>query len=273
MSEQISSVKLQIKMTGSLTNTLTDGSAATVSCPNANYSDSITNGLGSGSADRSWQKVNGSIAEHGEQIVFDLEDMEGIDIGAGAGLDALGQAVDWENIVALIVVNENAAGAAGLLEVLPADDEGWTPVGSHTQAVGGALKPQGILCKYQPEEGGLDISATSHRLTLRAYGGAVTFSIYILARTGDLETSSSSVSSSSSSTSSTSSQSVSSSSSSISTSSSSGSMSSSSLTSSVSSASSVSSQSVSSSSSSTSSVSSVSSVSSSSSSQSSSSLS
>lgn len=283
MAESMSGTKFSLKLTGTLNNALTDGTPTTASCPNVSYSDSISNGVGSGCADRSWQQKNGELANHEDQVTLCLYDFAGVDIGAGAGKDPLGQDMAFQNVVAIVIVNENAAGAAGHLEVLPASSHGWTPIGSHTVAAGSSIGPQGILMKYEPEEGGLDIDPNvSDRLTLRANGGAVTYSIYLLARTSDTESSSSSSSVSSSSVSisslsssslsSLSSSSASSSSSSISTSSSSQSMSTSSSSSISTSSISTSLSSSSGSSGSSSSLSSISSSSSSSSSHSSSSV-
>jgi hypothetical protein len=244
------SPKIIAKMTGTLRNTLTDTSVASVAHPNLDYTMNLADGIGAEQADRAWQ-YSGTL-ENAHQIIFDLHTMTGVDIGVGAALDGVGQAVDFENIVSIAIVNDNTSDLAGQLEIFPSHIRGWTPIGTHTVAVGGALKGQGILLKAQPAEGGFDVDkSSSHRITLNANGGPVDYSIYIFARETDYETSSES---SSSSVSSVSSSSVSTSSSSVSTSS-------------------VSTSSVSSVSSSSSSSSSVSSSSSSSSSESSSSIS
>lgn len=231
----LTNAKITLKMSGTLRNTLRGGEVASVACPSLNYSQTLEDGVGASQADRSWQGITRSIAS-GAQETIDLSNMAGIDVGAGAGLDALGQAVSMEEIVAIVITNDNAVTTAGELEVIPADSEGWTPIGSHTSANGGALRGQGLLLKVQPAAIAFEVGALSHRVTLRAVGGAITYSMYLLARSELDTSSSSSISSSSSSsssassisTSSSSSSSISDSSSSISTSSSSSSPSSSS---------------------------------------------
>ncbi len=204
---------------------------AAVAHPNLSYAPSLTNGLGDNQANRGWQSTNRPLA-NGATETLDLYDFAGTDIGAGVGLDGVGQAVVHEEIMAIAIVNENAMGAAGQLEIRPGPGNGWSPIGIHTVATGGALRGQGFMLKVQPAEAGFDVTdAANHMIRFTANGGALDYSIYLLARHDDNESSSSSSTSvSSSSWSSTSSSS--SSSSSISASSSSGSQTSSSSSSS-----------------------------------------
>jgi len=216
----LSNPKIKVEMSATLRNTLTDGQVASVSSPSLSYSKTLTDGFGASQANRGWMSKSRTIAS-GAQETISISNMAGLDIGAGEGNDALGQAMDLEEVVAVCIVNENAVGTAGQLEIVPASSEGWTAIGSHTSDNGGALRGQGMLFKTQLDEAGFDVDPTNnHRITLRAVGGAITYSIYVLGRNDD-ETSSSSSSSSTSSASSSSmsTSSISASSSSISTSS------------------------------------------------------
>ncbi len=269
-SRGLSSIRLNVRLSSTLTNTLNDATTAAVAHPALNYSPSIDNGVNTGQANRVWQSDGRSISSGGQETL-DIFDFAVVDIGAGAGNDGVGLSMTLEEIVAIAIVNKNAIGAAGILEVLPATSEGFTAIGTHTVANGGALYGQGLLFKSQPAEAGFDVTAVRHRITFRAVSGDVSYSLYILARHDDEE--SSSFSSSSPSSSSSSSSSSSPSSSSTSSSSTSSSMSSTEVSTSSISTSSQSSSSSSQSSSSTSSSQSTSSQSTSSSSESSSSLS
>ena len=214
-------------MTATVQNTLDDGRATTVAHPLLNYAPSLSNGIGPNQANRGWQSTNRPLA-NGANETLDLYDFAGVDLGAGAGLDGVGQAVVHEEIVAIAIVNENAIGAAGQLEIRPGPGNGWSPIGIHTVANGGALRGQGFLMKVQPADDGFDVTdAANHLIRFTSNGGALTYSIYLLARHDDDE-SSSSTSSSLSSSSWSSTSSSSSSTSSISASSSSGSQTSSS---------------------------------------------
>ena len=221
MARSISTPKIILKITGTYRNTLTDGKVVSVAQPSMDYNPTMTTGIGDNQMNRVWQTENVTLTNN-TQIIYDLYDMSGIDIGAGAGLDALGQAIEpLEEIVAIAVVNENVITAAGQLEIKPSNSEGWTPIGTHTVANEGALGGQGVLFKSQPAEAGFFVDSTSsHRLTLAAKLGDVSYSIYVFGR-HDVDESSSSISSSlsSSSSSSSSASSLSSSSSSVSSSS------------------------------------------------------
>ena len=244
MARTLSGIKLNLKLTATVVTTLDDASTASANQPLMTYAPSLTNGIEANQADRGWHSEDRALAS-GAQEIIDLHNLP--DIGAGGGHDATGQDLILEEIVTIVVVNENAVGAAGLLEVFPSPSEGWTPIGSHRGLA--SLAGQGILMKTQVAAGGFDVGEQDHRISFRAIGGAITYSVYILGRHDDEESSSSSSSSLSSSSSSASSlSSISTSSSSQSISESSISTSSSSISTSSSSVSSPSSQSTSSSS-------------------------
>lgn len=207
----LSSPKINLKMTGTVQNTLTDSSVASIGHPNLSYAPTLTSGVSASQTNRAWQSKSRSLAG-GASETLDLYDLAGVDIGAGAALDGVGQVVSpFEEIVAIAIVNENAVGAAGQLEVEPGAGTGWSPIGTHTAATGGALRGQGCLFKAQVAENGFDITdGASHLLKMTANGGDVVYSIYIFARHDDNESSSSSSTSSSQSASSSSSSSSSS---------------------------------------------------------------
>jgi len=239
----VSGVQLKVTLSGNLVLTLDDDSVSTAPI-SASISRSIASGVSSGRANRYWPWKSKTLNAGASQVI-DLYDFAGLDIGSGTGRDQLGQEMSpHEEVVTIIIVNENTLTAGGYLEIEPDATNGWTPIGTHTVATGGALGGQGVLVKSQTIEAGFDITdGASHRIKLTAVTNSVTYSVYVLGRHDDEESSSSSSSSSSAS-------SVSSVSSSSSTSSYSSSSSSSSSTSSSSSSSISSSQSASSSSSS-----------------------
>lgn len=175
-----------------------------------NHSLEIANGLKLDQANRAWQWKNKTISSGGTQVI-DLYDYAGLDAGAGAGNDAVGQALTIEEIIFIAIKNENADGVAGSLEIEPDGTNGWGPIGTHDVAFGGALPAQGVLLKLAPSESGFDVTdASSHRLLLTANGGDVEYSVWVIGRSDDDESSSSSSSSTSSSSSSQSSSSSSS---------------------------------------------------------------
>ncbi len=233
----LTSPKVEVKISATVRNVMDDGRAAQ-GAVNGGTADSLNSGVDANQANRAWQWKN-KILANGATLVVDIFDMASFDVGAGLGNDIVGQTMSpIEEVVAIKIKNENAPTlVAGLLEIEPDSSNGWTPIGTHTVANGGALGGGGILLKYQPAEAGFNVTdASNHRILLTANGGPVTFSIYLLGRHDDEASSSSSSSSSSvsSSSSSSSSSSVSSSSSSSISSSSSSSSSSQSSSSSIS---------------------------------------
>ena len=201
------SLKLQVKITGTVTNTLDDGTIASSAQPNLTYAPTLADGVSADQANRGWHVLSRSLGNN-DQDILDLYSTW--DLGAGTGLDGVGQQLVLEEIVAIAIVNNNDVDADGQLEIYPSASEGWAPIGSHTQANGGALRGQGMLLKSQPAEAAFDVGDVTHRITFHAYGGDVEYSIYILGRHDDNESSSSSLSSSSSSSVSSSSSSTSS---------------------------------------------------------------
>lgn len=220
MTRNLSGPKLNVKLSGTYQNTLTDLAVVSITQPTLNYSKTLTGGVSANQANRVWESKNRTLADTYQEII-DLYDFTGVDIGAGAGKDALGLDIIMEEVIAIAIVNENLVTEDGQLEIFPSASNGWQAIGSHTVANGGALLGQGCLFKSNVAENGFNVEKDEgSRITLRASGGSVTYSIYILGRSDDEESSSSSSSTSSMSTSSTSGSSSSSSSrSSISTSS------------------------------------------------------
>jgi len=192
----LSNIKINLKLTATVNNTLTDSTSVTANQPLLNYAPSMANGIGSNQANCGWHAEDRVIAQS-QQEILDLFSLP--DIGAGSGNDALGLDLVLIEVVSIAIINENAVGDAGQLEITPSNSEGWTLIGSHTVANGGALKGQGSLSLCQVATHAFPVGEQNHRITLRAIGGPVAYSIYIIGRDDDEESSSSSLSSSSSS--------------------------------------------------------------------------
>lgn len=209
------SPKVVVKLTATVQNTMDDGRIATGPLSLV-VDDTLVSGVENNAASRAWQWIHRDsdpkVLLSGANLVIDIFDLAGFDMGAGDGNDIVGQPLQFEEVVSIFIKNGNAIGAAGQLEIIPDPAQGWTPIGIHTVALGGALRGQGILFKYQPNQNGFDVTdGVNHRIRLTAVGGNVNLEIAILGRHDD-EASSSSSSSSSSVSSSSSSSSVSSSS-------------------------------------------------------------
>jgi hypothetical protein len=151
------------------------------------FKPSLSNGIGENQANRVWDYRASLVS--GASLTIDVYDLGSLDAGAGAGKDLLGLSVQFSNIAAILIqnvsVDDNTSDSdvPGLLEIQPDSSNGWTPIGTHTAANGGALEPGGVLLKVQTDSAGFTVTdAVSHQLKLTANSSAVDFQILILGR-------------------------------------------------------------------------------------------
>lgn len=194
----LSNTKISFALTTKVLNTLDDGTRVATGDVSFSLFSSILNGLDSGQANRAWDYRTTLV--DGDYAVLDLTTFAGFDSGSGDGCDIVGQTmVPLIEIVAILIVNENAIDDAGYLEVEPDPTDGFGAIGEHTVALGGAVSGQGLIFKLQQGILGLEIDSTHKRIKLTATGGNVDYYIALIGRHDDDESSSSSASSESSS--------------------------------------------------------------------------
>lgn len=194
----LSNTKISFSLTTKVLNTLDGGNRVAVGDVSFALLAGLSSGLDSGEADRAWDYRTSLV--DGNSEVLDLSTFAGFDSGSGDGNDIVGQTmVPLVEIVAILVVNENSQDDAGYLEVEPDPTDGWSPIGEHTVALGGAISGQGLIFKLQQGVLGMEIDGTHKRIKLTATGGDVNYYIAIIGRHDDDESSSSSISSQSSS--------------------------------------------------------------------------
>lgn len=207
MANRSASGQIQLTSKLSIKNLLDDNQSASVTHSATVLNQTLNNGLQANQINRGWGDNSRALTSGNEETI-DLYDLGSIDIGAGAGLDGLGQALAIEEIVGIIIWVSSSSD--GQLAIQPGDTNGWTPIGTHTG--NGAIGAGGCLLKWDPTEGAFDVAdGSSHTIKLSAVGGDVTYGIHVFGRSDDDESSSSSSSSSSTSSLSTSSSSQSSS--------------------------------------------------------------
>ena len=197
----LSSITTKFQMSVTVKNTLGNSGRSAVAPIGFTIQPALTDGIEANQANQA-NEVSGTLASAGT-LVIDLYDWAGIDAGAGAGKDPVGQALTMEEIVLIAISNESAVGG-GNLSVAPDATNGWAGIGTHTGA--GILKPGAFLIKGNPNDSAFDVvDASSHRIILTASGGAVNYRVLVVGRNDDESSSSSSSSQSSSSQSSSSS--------------------------------------------------------------------
>ena len=196
MTRSLESAEVSLVMAATVKNTMTQDTSKSVS-GQVSFLKSwdIENGVGSDAASRAWE-WSGSLVS-GANEVFNLSTMVGLDAGSGGGRDIVGQTLLLLEITHILIFNDNDIGDAGLLEIQPNATNGWTPIGTHTVATGGALGAQGCLFKAQPDEDGFDIGGAGVNVKLTAQSGSVDYKIVLIGRHDVEDSSSSSLSSSS----------------------------------------------------------------------------
>lgn len=192
MVRSLQSISLQVLLKAIVKNTLTDTERVSTSPISFRSVPVLEDGFLENQANRGWE-YSATILS-GANLVIDLFDLGSLDAGAGAGKDPLGQAFALDEIVCIAIMNESVSVSTTsdsdsdtlpCLEIEPDASAGWTPIGSHTNATGGALQSGGVLCKMQIEETAFVVTdGVSHRIKLTANGGDVDFKIIVIGREG-----------------------------------------------------------------------------------------
>lgn len=148
-----------------------------VKTPGVTIGESLTaefeTGLGGGQADRAWSEYARTLLDTASETL-DIFDFAGRDIGAGVGLDALGQSLALAEIVGILIFNVGP----GNLTVDTTLANGWTPLGD-THVLG----PGAFLFRYEPADPALVVTdGASHLIDFTAGGGDAVYDVHILGR-------------------------------------------------------------------------------------------
>lgn len=144
------------------------------------FATAFANGTGANQADTIWSSGNRALSS-GANESLDLYDLGTIDLGAGAGKDALGQSVANVEIVGLLIVHKSGTGT--LLVGGGGATTAWNSMFNGDDDAQLVVKPGGrvlVLCPPDPAYAVAD--TTNHTLKMEASGGAVTYSITVLSR-------------------------------------------------------------------------------------------
>lgn len=166
---------------------LIDGDTLTASVTqgfDASPSTALTNGTGANQFDVIWSDQSRTLNASATETI-DVYDLGSIDIGAGAGLDALGQAVANAEIVGL-VVSVDASSSGTLLIGGEGSGAAWnSPFNGSDTAVLGPIGANGCVLILNPVDPAFAVAdTTNHLLKFAEAGGAssVTYSVGIIAR-------------------------------------------------------------------------------------------
>lgn len=183
MARSLDGLKLVAQLAGVLQNDI-DGvaDAAGVSLGSKfTPATALTSGTAANKADIFWADRDRTVTS-GNTEDIDVYDLGSLDVGAGAGKDALGQAVTMAEIVA-VLIECSAASAGTLLVGGKAASTAWNSLFNGDDDAVLVVKPGGAFLVFAPTDPAYAVADTSnHLLTMAASGGNVTYSITILGR-------------------------------------------------------------------------------------------
>lgn len=171
---------VKITVTGELKNTLTDTQVVTTTV-GTNPSINLTSGTGALMFNRGWQSKNRALVS-AATLSVDMYDLGALDLGTGAGEDALGLALACSAVVCLCV--ENLSTSAGTLLV---GGEGsaaaWNSIFNGVDTAKLSLPPNSGVCIWAVGATAFPVADTSnHLLKFEASGGDCSYNITVLCR-------------------------------------------------------------------------------------------
>lgn len=176
--------RLRVDMRGNLSNDLSDAGEAGGSVGVAiefDASAALTDGAAANQADAYWSSRGRTLASGNDETI-DLFDFGSLDIGAGAGLDPVGQAITLESVVALIVRN-NSSSTGTLTVGAEGTGAAWNSPFAGDDEAALTLPPGATACLVSPGATGWAVAdSTNHLLKIAASGGAVNYDIIVIGR-------------------------------------------------------------------------------------------
>ena len=181
------STNFSLGITGTYADTKTGAGGAGTSAIQTNVGKltktTFATGTSTSQAERMWCSLARAL-DGGSDEDIDVYDLGSIDIGTGAGLDGLGEAITFSGIKGIYI--ENISGSAGTLHIGgEGTAAGWDSLFGAT--AGNAydsyikLAPGAIFCYMNPTAAGLTVAdSTNHLLTMAAVGGALTYNIILV---------------------------------------------------------------------------------------------
>ena len=178
----LSPISVQAKLTTTIQNLLDASSTGTVAVDVGDtITKSPTSGTAADKADRCWTD-KGRTLTSGNSEDIDVYDFGSLDIGAGAGLDPLGQALALAEIVAMLIQNSSAS-AGDLVVGGKGTTAAWNSLFNADDDAVLVIKPGGFVLLYAPTDPAYAVADTAnHLLKMAASGGDVTYDIHILGR-------------------------------------------------------------------------------------------
>lgn len=183
MTISLSGISVQAKVSATLQNSV-DGGAQTGSVAQGatiTPATSLSSGTGANQANRFWSDTERTLTS-GNSFTLDVYDLGSVDIGAGAGKDALGQAWAITEVVGILIRNKSTS-AGSLVVGGDGTTACWNSIFNGDDDGAITLGPGGFLELFKPGDPAYAVAdSTNHLLKFAASGGDVTYEIHLLAR-------------------------------------------------------------------------------------------
>lgn len=174
----------KVELGGTISNVLDSDSTGTVSVDAKHtITLSFTSGTTANKADRIWHDKGRTLAQNASESL-DLYDLGSVDIGAGAGLDALGQSWAIAEVVGVLIHNKSDS-SGNLLIGGEGSAAAWNSLfNASDSAVIGPIYPDGWFAVYNPADPAFLVADSSNHLLkiAEANVGSVEYDITIIGR-------------------------------------------------------------------------------------------
>src|SRR5690349_12443529 len=125
MSNRSATGKVSLAFSATIQNTMDDSEVAAANLGNT-LTQTLTSGVSNNQFDRVWQDKSRALA-NGVTETLNFNNLAGLDIGAGPGEDALGQALDLQEIVLIVITQVSGTGRLEVNPTVPANNLSWMP--------------------------------------------------------------------------------------------------------------------------------------------------
>ena len=166
--------KTRMSMVGSVTNTPTGASDSFSEVVLQDFAD----GVSADQARRSWEDER--TLGTGANETIDLFDFGTLDIGGGAGLDSLGQALALTGIKCLLIQNKSTS-VGNLIVGGDGTTAAWNSLFNGSDTAELLLPPDSAVMVTVPTAAGMAVAdTTNHLLKMTDSGGGCTYSVHLI---------------------------------------------------------------------------------------------
>lgn len=169
---------LTANMSATIAGTYSNDSTGAVDTINIVEKSALSNGTTANKAQRTWESLGRTIST-GSSETLDVFDLGSIDIGAGAGLDSLGQALAFSGIKGLYIKNSETS--TGTLTVGNESSAATWNAFFASDTGSFALVPGASILIQDPSALGMAVNDSSnHLLKMADSSGGLTYDIVII---------------------------------------------------------------------------------------------